>query len=265
MEPIRSTKNSWIQRVRAVRAGKDEGPSPLLLVEGDRLVDDALATGLTAEVVLVDAGRTERIATLEAADVPIRTVESSLWKSVSSLVTAPGCLALVARPPEVRIEAAPEADLIVVVDGIQDPGNLGALARSAEAAGAGLLVVNSGGCSPWNPKALRGSMGSLLRLPVARVSDLAEARAALTARGFRHVLAATRGGQPPEELDCSGPLALWFTAETGALSEPQGADGADFQQVSIPLAGAVESLNVTTAAAVLLFHIARERRQGIGT
>lgn len=259
METIRSAKNPLIQRVRAVRAGKLGADEGALLLEGDRLVDDAIGCGLELEHVLVAADRPERIEQLSDRGLAVRVVEPDVLARASALVKAPGCLALARRPATADVEALASGglDLAVIAAGIQDPGNLGALARSAEAAGAGLLVILAGGCSPWNPKALRGSMGSLLRLPVAHVSDQEEAGRALERHGFRHFLAATRGGSAPEELDWTGRVALWFTAESGEL---RGEGALSFAPVSIPLAGSVESLNVTTAAAVLLFHIARERR-----
>ena len=114
-----------------------------------------------------------------------------------------------------------------------------------------------GGCSPWNEKALRGSMGSLLRLPVLRPAAAPEAVARLGSLGFRQVRAATRDGTPLERFDWSGRIALWFSSETGGL--PAELDAHAFEDVSIAMAGGVESLNVTAAAAILLHAAARGR------
>jgi TrmH family RNA methyltransferase len=138
----------------------------------------------------------------------------------------------------------------VVVAGIQDPGNVGALARTAEAAGASALFVVEGGCSPFNAKALRGSMGSLLRLPVLRPSAAAEAFNELSGLGVHQVVAATRGGARFDAFTWKGPVALWFSGEAGRLDF---SGGAAPEAVTIPLQGGVESLNVGAAAAVLCF------------
>ena len=115
------------------------------------------------------------------------------------------------------------------------------------------MVVLLGGVGPWNPRALRGSMGSLLRLPVVRGLGAVEALEALTAQGWRSVTAATRGGSSWREADWSGPVALWVSGETGV--EPEAL--ADLERDTIPMAGGVESLNVTVAASLLLFAAGR--------
>ena len=228
----------------AVVAGKERD---VLLLEGDRLVDEARTAGLEFELVLVSEAREERALDLEQAGLPVRRVDAELMDRVSALVTSPGVLAL-CRPvdADAPLDLAGEA-LIAVIAGVSDPGNLGAIARSAEAAGARALCVIGGGASPWNTKALRGSMGSLLRLAVRRFPDVATCVAALA--GVRHVRAATRGATPLNEFDWSGPLALWVGSETGDLP----AECAGFEGVSIPMRGRVESLNVTVAASLLLF------------
>ncbi len=245
MDVIRSASNPALKRVRAVGAGREDG---VVLLEGDRLVDEALRQDLELELCLVAEERAPRAAELAAAGAPVRLVPAELLQRVSKLVTSPGVLAVGAAPrPLALTELDPRvARLVLVACGVSDPGNLGALARTAEAAGAGAIVL-VGGASPWNEKALRGSMGSLLRLPFAFADDAASARAALD--GYRQVRAATRGGADFAGFDWSGPIAVWVTAETGQLpAEAEGIEG-----VTIPMAGAVESLNVTAAAAVLLF------------
>ena len=249
---IRSRAHPALKRVRAARAGKEPD---LLVLEGDRLVEDARATGLGFEELLVAAGREARAAELAAAGLAVRVVADEALAGVSGLTTPPGILALVRAPRPAAgagLEADPDA-LVLVIAGVADPGNLGAIARSAEAAGARAVCALAGGASPWNEKALRGSMGSLLRLPVHRLADAGEARAALA--GHRHVRAATRGGTPWRSFDWSGPLALWVSGETG---EAAGATEAGaLEPVTIPLAPGPESLNVTVAASLLLFAAGR--------
>ena len=138
---------------------------------------------------------------------------------------------------------------MLVVAGVADPGNVGALARCAEAFGARAIVFAKGGASPWNEKALRGSMGSLLRVPVSYGASAETIAHELESRGVRQIVAATRGGKDPRAFDWDGPLALWITSETGAL--PPAAS--TFEKLTIPMAGRAESLNVTVAAALLLF------------
>ncbi len=245
-----------LKRARAAAAGREPG---LLVLEGDRLVDEARRAGFVLEAVLVAEERGERLAELARAGLEVRAVQASVLAGASALESSPGCLAL-AREPAARTvtELALPADaLLVVAAGIQDPGNLGALARTAEAAGAAALVVTRGGCRPWNAKALRGSMGSLLRLPLAELAPTRAAVTELAALGFRQVCARTRGGRRFDRFDWSGRVALWLTAETGGFPGELAAAADGFEGVSIPMAGAAESLNVGAAAAVLLFAAGR--------
>ncbi len=251
-ETIRSSSHPLLKRVRAAAAGRAEGE---LLLEGDRLVDEARAAGFALEAVLVAEERVERLAELLRAGVAVRAVRAELLAGSSALDTSPGCLAL-AREPRARtlaeLPAGAEA-LLAVAAGIQDPGNLGALARTAEAAGAAALLVTRGGCRPWSSKALRGSMGSLLRLPLLEIEPSAASVEELTRRGFRQVRARTRGGKTFDSFDWSGRVALWFTGERGEFTGELARVAEDFEAVSIPMRGGAESLNVNAAAAVLLF------------
>lgn len=247
MEVIRSAQNPALKRARLALAGKEPGS---IALEGDRLVDEALRRGLVLQLCLVADDRGERARELQGLGAPVQLVDAGLLQRASALVTSPGVLAVAEAPRALALSAlAPSsAALLAVACGIADPGNLGALARTAEAAGVGALIV-AGGASPWSPKALRGSMGSLLRLPVVLADDHAAVRAALARGGWRQVRATARGGVPFDRFDWRAPLALWIASETGDLP----AAAADLEGVTIPMAGTVESLNVTTAAAVLLF------------
>lgn len=254
---IRSTKNPLLQRVRAVGAGRERGA---ILLEGTSLVAEARSSGIELECVLVSLDRAAEADALEREGVPVQLVLDSILASASRLTSSPGILAL-AREPRSRELAdlsLGEDALVAVAAGLQDPGNLGALVRTAEASGATALVLCGAGCSPWNTKALRGSMGSLLRLPLCRFERAQDALQALEERGFRSVRAATRGGIDHARFDWSGRIALWFTGESGDLAGGE-ARADRFECVSISMAGEVESLNVTAAAAVLLFAAGRGR------
>lgn len=253
-ETIRSSANPLVARVRAALAGREAGT---LVLQGDRLVDDALASRVVIEVVLVADDRDERANELVRRGVAVQRVERELLARVSSLATSPGCIALCAEPRSIDVEtlALDARTLVLVVAGVGDPGNLGAIARAGEAFGASALVVARGGASPWNEKALRGSMGSLLRLAVAFGGDASDYASAFERRGVRQAIASTRGGVDPRTFDWRGPLALWTSGETGEI----GSFAARFEPLTIPIASSVESLNVAVATAVLLFASGRAK------
>jgi len=258
-ETIRSRANPLLKRAVAALAGQELGT---IALEGDRLVDDALAAGVAFDTILVADDRVDRAAALERMGKTVRRVEAALLSRVSDLSTSPGILALAIAPLPLDLGKFPidERTLFLVAAGVADPGNLGALARSAEAFGARALLVSRGGASPWGAKALRGSMGSLLRLPVGHGLAVEEIARALAARGVRQVCAATRGGKPLPSFDWRGPIALWMGSETGSMPESARA----FERVTIPMAGRVESLNVAVAASLLLHASGRVVQGGRG-
>lgn len=246
---IRSRSNAGLKRMRAVLAGRERGA---LVLEGERLVRDAIRLGCPLESLFVGDDRPELLDSLGSGGA---LVEAQLLQQASGLKTSPGVMALAPVPQaltldQVNLDGDP---LLLVIAGVADPGNLGALARSAEASGVRALVLMAGGTSPWNSKALRGSMGSLLRLPVVIAEDAAQVGRELNERGLRQAVAATRAGKAPSDFDWSGPIALWIGPETGDLPD----SGQDLEPVTIPTAGEVESLNVTVAGSLLLFAAGR--------
>lgn len=252
---IRSRSNPLIRRARDAAIGKERGT---LVLEGDRLVDDAIAARHEIEVVLVAHDRSERAHALSKRCPRVQVVDAEVLAAISALDSGPGVLALAPVPRSLDLSrmSVDANTLVLVAAGVADPGNLGALARAGEAFGASALVAIAGGASPWSPKALRGSMGSLLRLPVAHGLD-ADACALLLERNHvRSVVARTRGGVDPAEFDWKGPLALWVGAETGSMPPVT----ERFDAVTIPIRSGVESLNVTVAASILLYTTGRVAR-----
>jgi len=253
---IRSRQNSLLKRVGAVGAGKE---ADRFLLEGERLIRDALGGGVELEVVLVAEDRMDLAGALAADGAEVRLVEADLLQQVSTLQASPGSLALGITPRLRAVEelAPGEDDLVLVIGPISDPGNLGALLRSAEAAGVSAVVCLSGGARPFGPKVLRGSMGSALRVPLFG-GEAGETRALLHELGFRQVRAAAKSGTDASGFDFSGRFALWIGGETEDLSgEVEG-----LESITIPTAGGVESLNVAVAGAVLLFVAGRNRGGG---
>ena len=251
-EPIRSLSNTLLRRVRDVSGGSGAGE---ILLEGRRLIGDAISAGVRPTEILVRADRLEEVEAWPEFTDRVRPVAPKVYARLGSVKNPPPVMALACVPTNTDLGGVTSQGnpLVLVVAGVSDPGNLGALARSAEAAGASALIQLQGGVSPWNPKALRGSMGSLLRMPVVLESNAQQVMDGLSAAGFRHMVAATRGGHTPQTTDWSGAVALWVCAETGEA--PEVCDS--MQGVTIPLAAPVESLNVTVATSLWLFAAGR--------
>lgn len=233
----------------------------LALVEGPHLVAEAAAAGVelldvlaTPELLASAAGR-ELAARLPVAPHPVAA------EALASVFDAdsPRGVAAVARLPRPGVAALPlrPDGVFLYVAGLQDPGNLGALARSAEAAGAAGLALAPGTVTPNHPRALRASAGSLLRLAVAVGVEAAALDRHLAPLSPRRIALATRGGESPWTADLGGALILLLGAEGPGLPDALAA-AADLA-LTIPLAGEVESLNATVAAALVLFEVRRRR------
>lgn len=254
---IVSRQNAKLKTIRRLR--KSKGDKALL--EGPHLVAEALAAGVALENVfltpeLAERGDGKRI--VERADCEVEIVEPALLASLMDADTPQGALA-VADLPRGGVTSLPHRPngVYVYLDGVQDPGNLGAIARVAEAAGAAGLACGPGTADPNHPRALRASAGSLLRLPAA-VGVAPEAlRDHLAASAPQWIALVAHGGRELYEEPLDGALILALGAEGAGLS-PVAERLADLR-LRIPTAPPVESLNVATAAAVVLFELRRRR------
>jgi RNA methyltransferase, TrmH family len=258
---ITSTKNDLVKTARLVREGKDKS---LLFVEGERLVADCLASGLKIShgFHLPDPSPTAAtlLHELERRGAHCVPCTPEVLAAISDTVTTQGLIALAERPahdPAAFWDHLPDCPLLIALDRVQDPGNLGTLLRTAEAAGAHGMITLAGTADPFSPKVLRASMGSAFRLPLITGLSPAELLAAATLHGLRTFAAAGDARTNYRDLDWTGPTLLLLGNEGRGLDPALLA--ACEQPVSIPIKPAVESLNVGAAAAVLLFEAAHQR------
>ena len=209
----------------------------------------------------------ERYADLAAAcadaGVPWTPVTERAAAAMSDAATPSGVLA-VCRFLDVGLAEAlgPRPSLAVLCADVRDPGNAGTVLRTADAAGAGAVVLAGTSVDPYNPKTVRASVGSLFHLPVAVAGDVVEAVSAARAAGLR-VLAADAGGETDlDEAADAGWLAAptaWLLGNEAHGLDPAVAALADLR-VAVPIHGRAESLNLATAAAVCLYASARAQR-----
>jgi TrmH family RNA methyltransferase len=162
---------------------------------------------------------------------------------------------------ETGLDRIPDSDnpLLLVSEGLEKPGNLGALLRVADGAGVDGLILVEPAPDPFNPNTVRSSTGCLFTVPVA-ISELGGVVAWMATRGIRSVAATPAASLPYWEADLGGGCAVWVGAEATGLSG-RAMDHAD-EAVSIPMDGAADSLNTSVAAALILYEAGRQRRQG---
>jgi TrmH family RNA methyltransferase len=282
---IVSRENRWLKRFRAALSGERDNDG-VVGVEGVRLVEAALGSGLHVEALLVSESgmrHLSRVEPLLASDVPVLRTTDKLFASVADTQTPQGIAAFV-RPRQAAIENLRTAmTLLIVLVGVQDPGNVGTIVRAAEAFGAtGVATCPAEGigtADPFGPKALRASAGSALRLPIVHVNSTTSLLEQLRMIGVKiyAAIAATptaaedSTNKKPEdassylcpwEMDWTMPAAILIGNEGSGL--PAGLVRASDARVYIPQAAAtarvgIESLNAAMAASVLLYEAMRQR------
>ncbi len=265
---ITSRDNSLLRRARAVRDGKI---TESIFVEGLRLCEEALRSGLKIEAVIhsEEIVRKERAAQLieklGSTCEAVASVSEKLLDSISYTRTPQGIVLLAARPAsdEASFKSSqPVSPQLVVMHGINNPVNVGAILRTAEAAGATGAIATANTSDPFSPKALRGAMGSAFRLPIWKGPNYADVMAWCAERSIRTIGASAHAPRLFTEIDWRGTSALVVGPESSGLSADETAAATD--AVRIPMQGSVESLNVAVATGIILYEANRQRVDGEG-
>jgi TrmH family RNA methyltransferase len=261
---LTNRNNSLIKMMRLVAAQSHRAPAGLVLAEGIRTLEEAVRAGCRIEAALVSDrfGENDREKALldswHKTRAKVYRAPENLLRSVSEVHTHQGALALVeVAVGRLNEQLLHEKPLVVNACGIQDPGNLGTLLRSAAAAGASLVCTAPRTVSARNPKAIRASAGSFFHLPVVEQVPAREFLEYCRARHICPYRAEAGGGVPYFEVDFNRAVALLFGNEGRGASDD---DWKEAAPVHVPMAAGIESLNVAAAGAVLLFEAYRQRR-----
>lgn len=245
------------------------GAAGEVLLEGAHLLFDALSAGVPVSAVWYTpqalaregAKLSQALRRAEHRGATVALIGDAAMAKLSPTKTPSGVLAIGTRPSwdSTTLLRADASTLLVLAADLQDPGNAGAIVRVAEAAGATGVWLTGESVEPFAWRALRGSMGSALRLPVVRAGTTRDAMAACLARGLHVVATDGRASRTFYDVDFRRPTAIVLGNEGGGLSKTL--LGAVSAVVAIPMAPAVNSLNVATAAAVLLYEAHRQRTE----
>jgi RNA methyltransferase, TrmH family len=263
-EPITSLTNPRVKSAVRLRDRRERERSRLTIVDGAREIHRAIDAGVRVETAFVAP---DLLRTPEAQSAADRLRGLGVVTETSSPVLAKiafgerseGVVAIVETPTQTLADLGtepPSDPLIVVVEGIEKPGNLGAVLRSADGAGAAAVIVADPLTDPFNPNAIRASLGTIFARPVVSATS-EETLAWLIGRGVRPVAALVDAGLRYTDVELTGPLAIVLGSEAHGLSATWRTAAAT--AVTIPMAGAADSLNVSIAAAVLLYEAARQR------
>lgn len=255
---INSTANKQIKNLNQLLSkAKARREQELFVVEGIKMYREApkdrLVKTYVSESFLL---KEENRALTQGADVEV--LSDRVFESVSDTKTPQGILCLVRQKEyTLREMLAHEAPLLLILEDIQDPGNLGTIFRTAEAAGVTGILMSSGTADIYNPKTIRSTMGSVYRMPFVSVKEFAPALAELKAHGVKTYAAHLRGSREYTLEDYRGGSAFMIGNEGNGLTDAL-AQRADCY-VKISMAGEVESLNAAIAAAVMMFEARRQR------
>ncbi|MBN2026271.1 MAG: RNA methyltransferase [Actinobacteria bacterium] len=262
---IESPKNERIRQYRRLRKRNFRYREGKFLVEGQQCVAEALLSKYVPECVICSSKGFEAMTAyadiMSKLSVPCYTAADEVIDSLSATVTPQG---IVAVAPLVHVDLdrmlGDKPETILVANRVRDPGNLGNMVRIADAAGAGGMVVCAESADPYNAKTVRSTAGSLFHLPLCVGDDIASVIEALRKHGYAVLGADAHSGTGMWEMEWPGKVAVIMGNEAWGIPHEEEAmvDG----MVRVPLIGHAESLNVSAAAAVLLYEIARIRSEG---
>ncbi|MBN2655313.1 MAG: RNA methyltransferase [Nitrospirae bacterium] len=233
------------------------------LIEGPHLLQSALSSRSKIKEIFFtssfslksEGGRILKKA--ESAHVRLIEVDEAVMSKISDAVTSQGVAAVVTLQrvdlDDLTLSSVP---LIAVCDGVQDPGNIGTIIRTADAAGADAVVLLGGCCNPYNPKSVRSTAGSIFNIQVVTASSNAFISYA-AAKGISICCSSAKGSTSIFEVDLSKPLAIVFGSEAHGINDSI-VSVADFS-VAIPIQGRAESLNVASSSAICLYEALRQR------
>ena len=258
---IEGRHNALVKELRLAFSKGEHTADGYYAIEGFRILEEAIRSGVRFRAVFFSeaaAARAEKLLSQLGAQVETLQLPDKLFESAVP-TDAPQGVAALARWKEFSVEevlAKSQAGPLLAVAGVQDPGNLGTILRSAEAFGAGGVFLGEGTVSPFNPKVVRASAGSVFRLPLVR-ARLSETLGSMKEHGLRLVATASHKGTPLDHAKLSGPLAIFIGSEGAGLSRDLIKEMDEV--VAIPQAPQVESLNAGVAASIVLYEVMRQR------
>ncbi|MGB7555535.1 MAG: RNA methyltransferase [Candidatus Korobacteraceae bacterium] len=257
---ISSGQNARVKELRRAFAEAAPNANAEVAVEGMHMVEEAIRSGPRLNTVFFSESAKERVHKLLpqlSAHTQALLLPDEVFASAVPSETPQGVAALV-RVKSFGLDEvfAPAPALLVMVAGLQDPGNLGTIARSAEAFGATGLLLGERTVSPWNWKAVRASAGSLFRLPMVRI-ELAQGLHQVKSHAVRVLATSSHKGTPIADVDLRGPVAFIVGSEGAGV--PKDVLAQADEVVAIPHSPRVESLNAGIAASIVLYEAARQR------
>ncbi|MBQ4088672.1 MAG: RNA methyltransferase [Clostridia bacterium] len=250
MNIITSSKNPLIKSIKDLSAARGRESAKMFLVEGEVMIREALKCGLTLHHIIATEKRIEFALSVSAEAVQ---VTDSVMQAACDTKTPQGVCAVFGMPEPLPIEKLP--DRIVALDGVQDPGNVGTIWRTADAAGFEAMLLGAGSADPMSPKVQRSAMGSGFRIPISKTSDMPAALAKLAAAGYSIICSDLHGEDFYARPDPGKKFVLVIGNEARGISDATRAQAT--MLVRLPMRGGAESLNAAVAAGIMMYELMR--------
>lgn len=257
---ITSTSNVQIKQIVALlKKSKERKEKKSFVVEGRKMFEEICQdTSRVVKAYFSESYVKEYYDGKELPKVPYEVVADSVFDAMAETVTPQGVLVIVKMPEYSLDEMVAEAGSLVLLENLRDPGNLGTIIRTAEAAGVSGVILSKESVDIYNPKVIRSTMGAVYRVPFLYVEDFTELLKTLREQKVRLLAAHLKGQKTFDKADYSGKVGILIGNEANGLSE-EASELAE-EKVLIPMAGSVESLNAAVAAALLMYEAFRKQK-----
>lgn len=260
MQLITSKDNEIIKHIKKLSDKRYREQNNCYIVEGIKLIEEAIQENATIERIVIceESTKTAEISKnlmYEIAKYDCIYVTEKVFKTISQVVNPQGILAVIKNEKE-KIQIKYDEDIIVVLDNIQDPGNLGTILRTIDSIGIKQLIVSKGTVDAYNSKVVRSSMGAIFRVEIVETENLKETIETIRQNGYKLLVTSLDAKKSIYDIDYNKKIIVIGNEANGVSKEIQ--EIAD-QKIKIPMIGKTESLNASVATAVILYEYVRQR------
>ncbi|TYQ15915.1 UNVERIFIED_CONTAM: TrmH family RNA methyltransferase [Acetivibrio alkalicellulosi] len=263
MNYISSSQNQIIKEVRCLKDKKHRDAKKMFFIEGIRFVQEAMEENVNILKILISEkleylnGGKQILKSIKQRDIPVFELSDKLFKEISDTDNPQGILAIINMKEYLLYDVFDDKNFFIVLDSIQDPGNMGTIIRTADAAGATAVLISKGCVDVYNPKVLRSTMGSIFHLPICFCKDMVKDLQDMKNRGIKLCAAHLEGQLNYYDLNYKDNVAVIVGNEANGVSDSIREISTDL--VKIPMEGGAESLNASVAAGLLMFEVMRNR------
>jgi RNA methyltransferase, TrmH family len=263
MEMITSNQNSFIKEVKSLKLKKNREDKKFFFIEGERFVEEAVKEEVEINKIFISDSYIKNVnegsilRKIEQKENYIYLLPDKLFQEISDTENPQGILAIIKMKEHEFSDVFNEKSFIIILDSIQDPGNMGTIIRTADAVGATGIIYSKGCVDIYNPKVLRGSMGSIFHLPVVYCENLFTTIEIIKKRNIKIYAAHLKADKNYFDVDMHNTIAIIIGNEANGINDELASLADTF--VKIPMEGKAESLNASVAAGILMYEVARQR------